>query len=246
MNIRDELEKDLLELDAKERNIKKKMFRSKKGLYEKIQNRLKDYDPNIKVLPIKYRGKNVLRIRIRADKYSSNRYSRIKIQNIGNDLSSYLKSNKISGVMMTSLLFPNPNKDIKKLGFFRSGYFTPMGSPTHLYEFSDSDLDYFEEPKEFPEFDMYICEHYGHGGSDKNNDCLYNCLKIALQDDLTFNSGFTFKKFLKLDRNDKVPIQMIPVIEQKLKGYGINISGDYTYTSVVKTHKIINLKFVIL
>jgi hypothetical protein len=47
---------------------------------------------------------------------------------------------------------------------------------------------------------------------------------------------------LKLnDRDDKVPITLIPVIEAKLKTFAINVRGDYIYTSPIQSHKVINL-----
>ena len=49
------------------------------------------------------------------------------------------------------------------------------------------------------------------------------------------------KKYLKLKRNDKIPVSCIPIIENKLKTYQINIRGDYLYSSTVKSNKVINL-----
>ena len=51
----------------------------------------------------------------------------------------------------------------------------------------------------------------------------------------------TLKKYLGLQRNAKIPISLIPKIEEKLKSFQINIIGDYTYSSQVKSNKVISL-----
>ena len=46
---------------------------------------------------------------------------------------------------------------------------------------------------------------------------------------------------MKLSKSDKIDYKLIPKIEAKLKTYAINVSGDYTYISPIKSNKIINL-----
>ena len=242
----EQLEKDLLEdkrLRRKELNehrglkVKNILFKNKKtDVYKRLGEKLDKYDPSFKLLPIKYRGKNVLRIRIKEE--NEKHYTRASIQKISNKISAYMKKKKINGMLSVAMRFP--------FGY-RPGTFTQFGEPAHLFE-SDAYYDDYIEPDTFRDFEIYICQTpKAAGGSepnDKFNDCLYNCLKLALNDDLPYNSGYTFKNFLKLKRTDKVPIELMPIIEKKLKGYGINIRGDYIYTTTVRTNKIIHLKLV--
>ena len=81
------------------------------------------------------------------------------------------------------------------------------------------------------------------GKHSKNNDCLYDCLLKILLDDLIFKTPAKFKEFLKIEQNDGVHIDRIKDVEAKLN-ISINVSGDYIYTSVLKTNKQINLKLI--
>ena len=76
------------------------------------------------------------------------------------------------------------------------------------------------------------------------NDCLYDCLVLALLTDNKFKSPSDLKKFVGIGRTDSVDIAHIPLIETKLKGVAINITGDHTYTSTVKSNKVINIKLI--
>ena len=55
---------------------------------------------------------------------------------------------------------------------------------------------------------------------------------------------FLFKVFLHINIQSKVEIFKMPIIEKALKSFQINVSGDYTYISVIKSLKIINLKLL--
>lgn len=86
------------------------------------------------------------------------------------------------------------------------------------------------------------------GGSDINNDCLFNCILNALGNEYSrFPKDMcypnTFKKKLKLGRDDKVPLSLIPIIEKKLN-IKINVIGDDNYTSDYDSRLEINLKLV--
>ncbi len=80
------------------------------------------------------------------------------------------------------------------------------------------------------------------GGNDKNNDCLYYALKDS-GNYIPWKFPQTFKKFLKLDRKDKVHIDLIPLIEKKLN-LSINITGDINYNSGSQHSKTIHLKLI--
>jgi hypothetical protein len=95
---------------------------------------------------------------------------------------------------------------------------------------------------QFEEIIIYMLEDpTTAGGVSNNNDCLYDCLKHYLNDNLPFKEPVDLKRFLKIGRRDKVDYKMIPLIEAKLKTYVINLSGDYTYISPIKSKKVINL-----
>lgn len=80
------------------------------------------------------------------------------------------------------------------------------------------------------------------GGNDKNNDCLYNCLKYFVFDiEDYFKSPAELKKYLGLKRNDKVPLSCLDKIETKLKNFQINVRGEFTRSSTIKSNKEINL-----
>ena len=102
----------------------------------------------------------------------------------------------------------------------------------------------------FKKYDIFIIEEPVNinmvGTSyDNLNNCLYECLKeMITKDKLFFESAITFKRFLNVKSCDKVNIiQAIPLIEKELKyKYQINIYGDVSYVSCIKSHNVINLK----
>ena len=80
------------------------------------------------------------------------------------------------------------------------------------------------------------------GTDDKNNDCVYNCINQI--DPKAFYNAVELKNKLGLKRNDKVSIDDIPKIEEYLKDYKINVSGDVKYFSNKNCKKTISLVFV--
>ena len=80
---------------------------------------------------------------------------------------------------------------------------------------------------------------------DNLNKCLYECLKEMIpKDKLFFESAITFKRFLNVKPSDKIDIiQAVPKIEKELKyEYQINVYGQVTYISCVKSDNVINLQ----
>jgi hypothetical protein len=76
--------------------------------------------------------------------------------------------------------------------------------------------------------------------SGKNGATIFLHTKRRAIERLPFNTLQAFKTFLKLRRDDKVPINLIPMIEAKLKTFQNNVRGDYIYTSPIQSKKIIN------
>lgn len=236
-----QMNKELLEVLENELNAKLHLKEKghKTSVFDKITDKFEEYSPQIKYLDnIKYRGNKVLRIRFDEDKFDNKqKYTVKKVQKISNKLSEYLNDKGVSGLILTSMLYG-------KLGW-RSGYFDDIGDDVKLYEPTDSGLE-VAQPDNIKSFVSYvIIKPKNEGGDDINNDCLYIVLnKLIYNFDKYFKSPEDLKKYLGLKRNDKVPIDCIFKIEQKLKTYQINVRGDYIYSSTVKSLKVINLTLI--
>ena len=251
MNNIDELERDLLALKKKEKKIKKTLFTNNENkVFKKLKKSLKPYnaDTNMKVLPIKYRGKNVLEVSISDDRFKSKGYTKAKMQTIGNELSNLLHQNGIEGYIWSTLKFDSQ---------YRTGKYSNIGEDVNLYNidenegsfvnYSEKAVSQFRNQKLFKRAVFYIGEtkiQKAGGADDKFNDCLYMCLYYALLKDNPFKNAKKLKDYLGLKRNALIHIDMIPKIEEKLKYYKINVLGDFIYTSTLNRKHEINLKLV--
>lgn len=84
------------------------------------------------------------------------------------------------------------------------------------------------------------------GGNDKRNHCLYNALSKALggNENLPWKYPINMKKFLGLQSDDKIGLEHIPTLEEKLN-VKINVAGDYNYQSTkANTTREINLNLL--
>ena len=82
------------------------------------------------------------------------------------------------------------------------------------------------------------------GGKDKHNDCLYHCLMEGFELyklPKILKSAKKFKRWLGLNRDDLVPLDMIPRIEDKLKT-NIEVVGPDTYHSPKKYPKDLKIR----
>lgn len=136
--------------------------------------------------------------------------------------------------------------------------------PDHYYTGSigklNDEIHYFtsndyagmhEDPEEYESFYInFIPLPKNKGGKDENNDCLINCIKKVIQSQKDKITAENIKKHLNLNRDDMISIDDIPRVENYInsmlrssKGneYAINITGDYKYTSSLKTPKGIDL-----
>jgi hypothetical protein len=106
---------------------------------------------------------------------------------------------------------------------------------------------YGEESEESEHFCIYMWKTKEQaGGTDEHNDCLYDCMLKALnlvELPKSWNTKTKFKIRLGLERNDKVHVDKISIIEEALN-ININITGDYTYTSPHTHSKTANIKLV--
>jgi hypothetical protein len=229
----------LLEQEIKvKENIKSKGYKS--SLVNKLQGKFDDYSPDIKLLDnVKYIGHKIMSMRFNASKFNGGDYSKNKVLNISNKISQFLREKGVDGKIMTSIKHPYYN--------WRSGYFSNIGEkirifdPTNYYDVEPDDPNI-----KYSNIVVYILlKPKPIGGSDVNNDCLYNCLKYMIYDfDKFFETPEKLKKYLGLKINDKIPIKKVEDIEKKLSTYQINVRGDYIYTSSIKSNKIINLLLI--
>jgi len=228
VDLNKELVKSLIQEIKVRENLKAKGYST--TLFSKITKKFKKYNPDIKLLDnVNYAGKNITRIRFD----SKTPYAIDEIQTVSNKLSKYLQEKEVDGRLMTTMNYG-------KLGW-RSGYFDDIGDDVKLYNPADSGIE-----MGIPKITTFIVYAYFKqkpvGGNDKNNDCLYNCLSemiVRISD--YWETPESLKKYLGLQRNDKIPLKLIPKIESKLRTFQINVRGDYIYTSTVKSTKVINL-----
>ncbi len=147
-----------------------------------------------------------------------------------------------------NILLPKVDKETKEvLGdgrWFNVLPFTPARRDNRIrfniddYENGITD-DYFDKlkvivPDKIKSFMILFTKDTGNKkvGNSEHNDCLYDCLKAAIPlFRYIYKTPKEFKKSLGLKRNDKVPISLIPKIEDELKNYRINIYGDCQYYS---------------
>lgn len=96
-------------------------------------------------------------------------------------------------------------------------------------------------------FDIFIRKKpIATGGSDINkNDCLYNCISQALGGKeympRTLKKRSDFKKHMGVERNDKIPISKMNILEDILN-VSITVIGDYQYLPKIARARNINIK----
>ena len=242
----DKLKFDIQELDTKEKDlrhaIRDKGYKAKRinSIFDSVVGK---YNPEIKFIKnLKFKGKDIISIRIDENKFDNNFYSVKKIHKLCNKLSDALKAKHVNGSFMCAM-------DYGKLSW-KPGYLRAMGEDTVLYdpnEIYNLDVAY-EIPKTIPQFNMYVVlgKKSKKGGSDNEyNDCLFNSLKyfiFNLED--YYKSASELKYKLGLKRNDKIPISCIAEIEKTINNkepFQINVRGDYIRSSTINTNKQANI-----
>jgi hypothetical protein len=157
------------------------------------------------------------------------------------------KIRELAQKMSDSLYEQNPgarvSQSILSDAKWFSGGFTDVGDPIELYEPYD-DSNGWVEQEHYTEFRMYVIKKGSKkGGNDnKNNDCMFFCLASVLHERNPFKDGWQLKKYLGLKRKEKIDIDHIPMIEEKLKLFKINVTGDHIYVSPKQCQFSINLK----
>ena len=203
-----------------------------KNILIKTGNLLSDIKKKtIKQLNYKSNGNKMVQVLIKE------KLNKDEIRKLGTKLSKQFSENGVEGSYTIAV----------KTDFgWRSARFSNFGEAANIYDPSE-----YDEPDQddYSEVAIYFIETQlrpstSGGADDKNNDCLYNALKSVLYNRIPWSSAAEFKLYLKLNVQAKVEISSMPYIEKALKSFQINVSGDYSYISVVKSLKIINLKLL--
>ena len=220
----------------------------KKKLMKKVLSFIKYADMKYATqLKIKYKNNDNSVIQIRVEK--QNLTKKLILKDVETIRQYYIKK-KINAKFEIVILYDDG---------WKSGKVTNMNDELNIYD----PIDYYrlqlnnnvqeeeQQQTKFNKYDIFIIEEPNNtvnmvGTSyDSLNNCLYECLKEMIpKDKLFFESPLTFKRFLNVKTSDKVDIlKAIPIIEKTLKyKYQINVYGDVSYISCVKSHNVINLK----
>ena len=186
-----------------------------------------------KKLPVLWNGTN----QVVMEKYVG-KFTRDEIKAFAQEKSDLLKDVDFNGNIVVSLFFDSIND-------WRAGKRSSVGDPIVLHNHDSYDE---EAPLDtiFPAFQIYYLKDAPRkGGCDGlRNDCLFNCIKDVLLDAMPWKYPASFKKYLEVERNEPVDIALIPKIENKLKSFKINVTGDHVVTSTKDCNRSINLKSI--
>ena len=202
-----------------------------KNVLIKTLNNLTEYkNKNIKQLNLKVKGNKFVQVLIKQ------KMDKKEISALCNKLSKQFHDAGINGSFTVAM---------KTEYSWRNSKMANFGEHIHLYdatEYDERDQDTYDE------IALYFVEATlkpstaGGATADKNNNCLYNCLLSVLYNRIPWATPEEFKLYLKINVQAKVDISKIPIVEKGLKNFQLNIHGDYTYISTVKSMKVINIK----
>jgi hypothetical protein len=234
-----DLKKDKMDRKAIKNAVRSNGYRHKK--FDKVvQDVLGKYDPQETFIKnLKFNGSNIISLRINADPYQGQKFTTKTVQKLSDKLSRELLANGFDGKQATAMIYGDYG--------WKAGYFNGIGDDAELYDINKKyeNKEELPEPDSIPAFNIYINLKRRIGGNSDSNDCLYYSLKFFIYNlDSIWKSAEDLKKFLGLNRTAKIPLSKIDMIEKKLKDYQINVIGDFTRTSTVKSNRIINLKLV--
>ena len=225
--------------------VSKTLFNNKNTL-QKIEEQLNKIG-NVNILPcgFKSNGKSAFRVVFGSNEYTKYQsYTRKDIYAKGKLLGKILKKNGIEGEVSVSLDFN---------GKVRSGEFTKLGEMINIFDPNilspnENDEEIIKEYKSINNFKSIVFfvlpenKKRKFGGKSYNNNCLFYCLNKAIPQYIPWKSDAELKKFLNVGLTEMISIDEIPKIEKKIKKVGINVSGDYNYTSTLGLNMNIHLK----
>lgn len=241
--VEEKFDEDLKEIHKLEK-LSKKLFNNENIIFD-IESKLSKYG-NIQVMSSKGVSKktNYFRIALYGDKYSNYKsYNRKRINKTSEKISNALKKLKLKGEISLGVDFD---------GKYRSGKFVKFGKTPNFFEPNvlsptGEDEEVVKEYKNKDNFSGAIYfvhvkdSKYKIGGAGINNDCLWYCINKAIPQFNPWINPIDLKIFLKIDRNAMINIDSMEIIEKKIGKVGINVSGDYSYTSKLGLLKNIHL-----
>lgn len=186
-----------------------------KATLNKVVSKLNNYNIKVRQLAAEYKGKSgIVAIRV------NGKMNKNEIKNLSNSISKVMSKNKVNGSIGVTIRYSD---------YWSESKFVDYGKNVILADAYD------EEENEFQNFEIYLTNMpLKIAGNSSQNDCLFSCLQFYLTSNLPWNSDAEFKKFLKVPNLSKVQMRLIPTIENKIK-IPINVRGDYTYKSVLKS-----------
>lgn len=205
---------------------------------------------------VKVRGKPVVRERFEPIGRAA---TAEEIRAAANAKVKLFRDKGIDGGVYVNLKLKNAivNTRRRKIQKWIPGRWTSFNEPVEVadymeYDFGDADV----HGALFDAFELlYVRSAPKAGGceelkskkkQDTHNDCGWNCLN-ELGPLNPWETPALLKKFLNLDRDDKIPMSAwarIDKITAKKSKVKINVSGDYTYTSTETCIMELNIKLV--
>jgi hypothetical protein len=161
---------------------------------------------------------------------NNDRYTRAEIlKMVKKQQKKYIKSGKKLNFM---ILIDIPDRG------WRSGKQFKIGEQANLPD------KYDDEYSDSKQFSISVWHDTAPaGGKTKHNDCFYLALLRGMNGNIRWKNAYRFKRAFDIDRDDLVPLSLIPEIEDKCKT-NINVSGDYVFSSQCKYSTTLQMKLV--
>jgi hypothetical protein len=155
----------------------------------------------------------------------------------------------VTGYYTVNALFSA--KDGKPARWFTITRMTDLRDNRIEWSLQEYDSDYTEGKEDEDKIIAFQVVYFSgnkepQGGCGAHNDCFYDCL-IRFAPTITqhaFPNPTILKKYCKLARDDKIPVNCIKKIEDKLPNCKIVVSGDYEYNSAKKGNYVINIVLI--
>lgn len=195
----------------------------------KVLSHIPTKDMKLKQFPVFYKKKGIVSIKVKKV------MTREQIKKLGNQISKTMKDHGIIGEIGIAMRYSN---------MWAPAMFVDYGKNVRLY--SEIDSDSYNEQENYSEIEIFISEKAnskGKGIANNDSDCLYQCLWYYLHDGLPWKNDYQMKKALgikHLIHYIGVDIKYMQRLEELLK-ISINVTGNYVYTSTLKSNLVINL-----
>ena len=166
--------------------------------------------------------------------YSGGDFNRKQIKNLVKEQQNYMKKHGKNANMMISVYTPD--------GGWRAGRQFNINGDPHMFTNLELSQWGYKEWINVTQFKLYVWKPPEDtlmfapkkgGANDKYNNCLFICICNSIgkeQLPTAYQTPWKFKKNIGLEKCDKVDIDLIPLIEDKIK-VKINVKGNYEYKS---------------